>query len=1270
MIINEEKQIEDLLNLNNYNREQRLAIFSDRHNFISANAGSGKTTVLIRKYIYELMKNKIVAQNPENIVAITFTNKAASDMLKKAYQSFEELLADTKDKEVIKKQVEKIYRNLSKSRISTIHSFCGDIIRRYPLEARLVPGFKEVNSDILKKDIEEIILKHFKLIINNENNKYNKELQLLEKLDINLVKNHVINLINHRNKFNNIDDLLKDKNKFIDGIKEVFSNLIKYRINQLIASLEEAQNVVDTYFDDSNKNKYFDKKPSFNNIVLDIKNQLKNSDIENIDILRLKSIKVLKPLFINYLMNALISFDYSIIENIKIIDFNKEILSIEKDIKLLNSPEEILTAQVRDIKTHISIAKEINEKVEEFKSEENIVDFDNILYLANNLLDNEEILKDIRSSIKLLMVDEFQDTSDVQFDIVRKLVGNGDLNEIKLIIVGDEKQSIYAFRNAEIRVFKQSKEYIKKINETQILTGKIKRDFNYAELTAIGEEKEGVISLNTSYRFLPHLSAFINYTNSKSFEYFLNNIEYDFFENIIKENSTEYEKFVYGLKAFEKYGSILLPDSDEIKELINENPIEFITYLKEPKNDTAISNQNNDDENEEDSIEFGEVSSVAIRIAELIASGTKAGDIGVISYTQVNFNLLSEKLTSLNIPNVNHGRNEFFTSREIKDIYTYLKFLIVPEYDINLAALLKSYFFLFSDEDILELSIIATENNQNTLLDKLYLATTRDNPKFKMAYDFLNNSLDNHIIYDFNGILTLLFENSLWHQTISSIGKEELVKQNLKLFKDAIDDFQNSNSKHLSDIIDYIFEMMHIEQNNNFKTEAQIDKEKVNMLTVHSSKGLDFDTLIVMDLGKRHKYFNLEGNYSKEYTYVFNSNFEKEKKVKTILSKLTSIEGNIIKKAEKIRLLYVAMTRVKTKLILSSTMKISDKGLASYDSNSFFNYIKDFLNEIDFTNHQDEKRYYNFKNKLKYSDSNNALVEIDVEYDVEKRYLNDEIINERFSKLTPLKIQNKEENQVTLAEHIPIKISKEDFTATKFKNINVYQSEYFKRYILNVPDNLFEKQYDFTDFEGRKVIDSAKKGNIVHSLMERMDSWLDENLEVNIDTLTELIEYNKKLFEFNDDVGNYFYDVCNNLASSLYLKQYQKYISKFQHELGLKMPLGKSFLSCVIDLCFLNNDTLEIWDWKTDKITSKNELNDKINSYQYQLKTYAFIAYFYFNKPNKIKAKLLFLDKLKENDVTNNWIKEFEWNSDEIISFEKEIKSSLQKANKMNFGIL
>jgi len=230
--------------------------------------------------------------------------------------------------------------------------------------------------------------------------------------------------------------------------------------------------------------------------------------------------------------------------------------------------------------------------------------------------------------------------------------------------------------------------------------------------------------------------------------------------------------------------------------------------------------------------------------------------------------------------------------------------------------------------------------------------------------------------------------------------------------------------------------------------------------------------------------------------------------------------------------------------------------------------------------------------------------------------------------------------------------------------------EYFKKYILRVPEEFIDKEFDFTDFDGNKVINSATRGNIIHYLMENMTLWLNEHLEVNSEKLTELINQANSLYANEIDIDDDLYSICNNFASSMYMKSYQSHLPHFINELGIKMPLGYSFLSCKIDMCFMNGDTLEIWDWKTDKIEDKKEKEDKDSVYIHQLQTYVFAAYYYFRKPFKIKAKLIYLNLLKENDMSNDWISEFKFTESDIPNIQVELKKSLIKTNKMNYGIV
>jgi len=1246
-----EEKVEDLLDLNKSNREQRLAIFLDRHSFISANAGSGKTSVLIKKYIYELIKNENIDNNPENIVAITFTKKAASEMLKRVYESFEKILEEDKFAEwgFSRYEFEKIYRNLSKARISTIHSFCVEIIKDYPLEAGLIPGFREINSDDINDECEEINNGYLKTVFKNEDDKYKDENELIERLELYKFRTLISNILKKHNRFNKMKDII-NKDNYISEIKKIYEEYLIYQLELCINEIELMLLEMNNFTEDLDKN-YTQQLSEFNNKFLKIKLQFENNEFEEINLV---SVNYGRPYFLNKVDKFLEARGYKFkIE--KHAEFLKKLQNKFND--FYNSDDNNFIQQIKDIKLFIKIAQEIDKLIEEYKIENNLIDFDNILYFANKLLDNETICKKVRSGIKLLMVDEFQDTSDVQYEIVRKIVGDGDLNEIKLLIVGDEKQSIYAFRDAEIGVFKESKVLVKELNESLIFKGKIKSEFRQGDIIAQNEEKYGVVSLLTTYRLLPHLVAFINETSRLSFTY-LDNYKYNYFKNIMKSNVTHYNDFVYGIKDNIK------PDNPSIIEKINSNPIEFLYYLKEYDEDNYQYFASEDNSNYDEVKNIEEVKMIAIRIKELLDSGHSAGEIGVLSVKSNDFNNLSIELDKYNIPNVVHGHKKYYLSREIKDVYCYLRFLIEPDYDLNLAALLKSYFFAFSDSEILELSIMG---EKISLLEKLKLASDQDKAKYKTVYNYLISALNNYVVYDINGLINYLRLNSFWYKSLNVLQINDEVEDNINLLISSLEDFLENKSNNFSDMIDYITSKINDEKDKREKEDVLIQSDKVNILTIHSSKGLEFDIVIIMNMFNQLQITSKVEEYSNNYSFVFKPNIDKRRNVDTPLSKLFSIEKNIIEYSEKIRLLYVGMTRARNKLIFTNQINFNKNGSIS-TRDTFSNYIIGYLTDkLNYENYTESMVEFEFNDNIYAQDLGTTKQEYDIKYKIIKKYyrLND------LNFTSAMELRDDYENpKKYLDKKIPIKITKEDFTATKFKNINAYESEYFKKYILKVPEELLSKDYDFTDFDGNKIVNSAAKGNVIHFLMENQYRWLTFELNVRHDRLEDLIIEGKKIYNIDADINSELFRICNNFANSYYLKKYDKFLSEFIFELAIKMPLGKSYLSCKIDLCFMNGDTLEIWDWKTDKIEDDVDIEKKNKLYIHQLETYVVVAYYYFNKPKKIKAKLLYLDYLVDYDNSDRWVSEFEFTDKDIPKIVDNLKKSLIKTNKMNYGIV
>ena len=140
---------------------QNAALRYDRHISLTANAGSGKTTVLSKRFVEILLKENI---NLNNIVAITFTEKAASELYSKIANELDERIISANG--ITKIKLETLRRNLVSAKISTIHSFCIEILKDYApvagIDANFSPVDKRTSDEILQQSMDEIIVKNLK----------------------------------------------------------------------------------------------------------------------------------------------------------------------------------------------------------------------------------------------------------------------------------------------------------------------------------------------------------------------------------------------------------------------------------------------------------------------------------------------------------------------------------------------------------------------------------------------------------------------------------------------------------------------------------------------------------------------------------------------------------------------------------------------------------------------------------------------------------------------------------------------------------------------------------------------------------------------------------------------------------------------------------------------------------------------------------------------------------------------------------------------------
>lgn len=422
-----------------YNQAQADAIFTTNQNIIvSASAGTGKTYTLVQRLLNLCTRD----ENPislDRIVALTFTDAAASEMKKRLSKVLKEK-ADTASLEK-KAHIQQQLLYLNTAKISTIHSFCLDIIKKYYYVINLDPAM--INNTLSDGEILSLKEKAFEETLLS----YQDASELLKYFDKTLYNPEALKRITF-DTLHSIDTILVEEQltriQQLSDLKEpLYSLFMSGAMYAFEAIQQQVEKLCDfsTFQDDAIRELLLLVQEQFNHISAEsytlIRQGLQHfydaDPINNINARKLKEMDSIKK-------ESLLALKKEIKTSIQ------KFLDTYIDDELLVQHHNDSLVQLRLFFTFVRMVKE---KYNQFKRNEKGITFDDMEHLAYDILtkDNGRIAKVYQSEIDEILVDEFQDTSTTQNDII-ELISKGN----NIFRVGDIKQSIYRFRHAKPQI--------------------------------------------------------------------------------------------------------------------------------------------------------------------------------------------------------------------------------------------------------------------------------------------------------------------------------------------------------------------------------------------------------------------------------------------------------------------------------------------------------------------------------------------------------------------------------------------------------------------------------------------------------------------------------------------------------------------------------------------------------------------------------------------------------------------------------------------------
>ena len=1196
-----------------FTKEQQQVIdLRDRNILVSAAAGSGKTAVLVERIITRLTKDE-KPLNVDELLIVTFTEAAASEMKERIHGAIEKALEAEPDNIHLQRQATLIHQ----AQITTIHKFCLSVIRDYFYTIDLDPGFRvaeEGELKLLKRDITEAVLE-----------------AAYEEASIEFV-NFVENFASGRDdrKLEELILQLYEFSRSYPNPKRWLDSCVEQYDVQSVEELEqrpfvlEIMEEVKLYLEDMQKLLEFgmdicdeeDGPAVYRNALQSDWQLLKG--LQGAD-----SFSQMQELLCNVKWAKLAACRDKMVSEKKIQqikDIREDVKGLIKDISKqyffddVREMQKEMAQSQENMRTLTNLVKAFSDAFAEEKKRKNLIDFNDMEQYALQILTREEedgyipstVAESYQEKFAEVMIDEYQDSNLVQEAILTSVSGvsKGIYN---IFMVGDVKQSIYRFRLSRPELFMEK-----------------------FHAYSLDESEKQRIDLHKNFRSRREVLDSTNFI----------------FEQIM---IPEFGGIAYDEKAALYVGA---------------------DYEDRKGNETEVLILDAPESTAEERMEL-EAEMVAKRIKELMAThlvcDKKTGNYRKVRYSDIVILTRSLKgwtdtfgsvLNSAGIPTYTSSKEGYFQTQEIELLLQYLRILDNPRQDIPLAAVLTSVFAGFTSE---ELAIIRSHNDGITLYESIYVyleyGESEDIRARLQAFVDTYEHFRKHVPYTpIHTLLWQLLEETGYMNYASALPGGEQRAANLEMLVEKAVTFEGTSYKGLFNFVRYIEQLQKYDVDYG---EASLMDEKmdvVSLMSIHKSKGLEFPIVFVIGMGKQ---FNMQDT---KQSIVVHPEFGVgmdavdsvlRMKAPTLLKKAIQQKVKKESKAEELRVFYVAMTRAKEKLILTGASADLEKELFHLSSVASRN--------------ERTLSYYSLTKANKYMEwvlpallRNKCFADVLGQYEMYVPYQHVMFAEEvpivaRKVTVDELAWQEAEEQFAdTITKHVLENWDTSRTYDAEMKNQIeeqlAYEYLYEEGQIMKQKLSVSElKKRALQEEEGDEVfkeeevvplipkflqeeeeLTGASRGSAYHKLLELLDFTVEYNEERLIDAIKEkeqagLLTKEMALCIRIQDILEFLNSPVAHRMRQASLKG--KCFAEQPFVLGMKAKKIYTEANCeeyvlvqgIIDVYFEEQDGLVLLDYKTDKVLCEQEL---VNRYHAQLNYYAEALSRLTGK--KVKQKLIY----------------------------------------------